>query len=124
MKLQTINRSNKYLIKLCLMILNILLISCNIITPDEACIEDAHLNLKWNKVYEDDTLDKSVTGLKWALSYIGATLPKSNNGIISYNNTIEIYLDELGFTEGAKQKLNILLIISTFEPISAYFLEV
>ena len=64
MKLQTIIRSNKYLIKLFLMILNILLISCNIITPDEACIEDAHLNLKWNKAYADYTLDKSVTGLK------------------------------------------------------------
>jgi hypothetical protein len=99
---------NKYSIKLLFLFFNILLISCDVITPDEACIEDPLLNLKWNKAYEEDTLDKSIIGLQWALSYVGATLPASRDGITANNNNIEIHLDDLGFKEGAKQKLTVL----------------
>ena len=48
------------------------------------------LHLKWNKAYPDDTIEKSVIGLKWGLSYIGAKLPKALNGIIITNDIISI----------------------------------
>jgi len=108
MRLQIKIGITKYTIKLLFLFFNILLISCDVITPDEACIENPLLNLKWNKAYEEDTLDKSVIGLQWALSYIGAKLPTSRNGITSNYNNIEINLEDLGFKEGAKQKLSIL----------------
>jgi len=71
-------------------------------------IETASLNLKWNKSYPDDTIDKSLIGLKWALSYVGAILPNTAKGFIITNNTITIDIKKLGFNENAIQKLLLL----------------
>ncbi len=68
----------------------------------------SNLHLKWNKAYADDTIDKSIIGLKWGLSYIGAKLPTSLNGIIITNNIISININELGFSESAIEKLTLL----------------
>jgi len=66
------------------------------------------LQLKWNKAYTDDSIDKSVIGLKWALSYIGAELP-TNQICISYeNNIISIDIDKLGLNPNTKEKLLLL----------------
>ncbi len=59
------------------------------------------LNLKWNKAYPDDNIDKSLIGLKWALSYVGAKLPVALNGIYTSGNTITIEVDRLGFAPNA-----------------------
>jgi hypothetical protein len=75
----------------------LIFISCeNNSTNDLINIVDtsSNLNLKWNKAYPDDTIDKSIIGLKWALSYIGAELPINSN--------------KLGFNQNAKEKLAIL----------------
>ena len=66
---------------------------------------DSSINLKWNKAYPDDSIDKSLIGLKWSLSYIGALLPTSTNGFIVTNNTITIDIEKLGFNQNAIEKL-------------------
>ena len=108
MKLQIGITKNKYSFKLLFLLFNILFISCTINTYDDVSIIDPTFNLKWNKAYEEDTLEKSIIGLRWALSYIGAKLPTSLNGITSKYNSIEIDIEKLGFNEGAKQKLTVL----------------
>lgn len=66
------------------------------------------LQLKWNKAYQDDSIDKSVIGLKWALSFVGAQLPKSQTGISYSDTVITLDAEQLGFSENAKKKLAIL----------------
>jgi hypothetical protein len=71
-------------------------------------VENPSLFLRWNKAYSDDTIDKSIIGLKWALSYIGAELPANEVGISCQNNLISININKLGFNSNAKEKLTIL----------------
>jgi hypothetical protein len=71
-------------------------------------VENPSLFLKWNKAYADDSIDKSIIGLKWGLSYVGAKLPASLNGITVTNTTISININQLGFSDVAIQKLNTL----------------
>ena len=57
------------------------------------------INLKWNKAYDEDNIDKSLIGLKWALSYVGATLPSSNAGFSNTENVITINIKYLIFSD-------------------------
>lgn len=66
------------------------------------------LVLKWNKAYPDDTIEQSIIGLKWALSYVGASLPQNQIGILYQNNLISLDLGKIGFLSNALEKLNIL----------------
>lgn len=75
---------------------------------DIPSVENPSLLLRWNKAYPDDSIDKSIIGLKWALSYIGAELPANEIGISYENNIISIDIDKLGFNSNAKEKLAIL----------------
>ncbi|GEP49656.1 hypothetical protein FNO01nite_03280 [Flavobacterium noncentrifugens] len=63
------------------------------------------LNLKWNKAYPDDNIQKSSIGLEWALSYCGAILPNAPGGINVGTEIITLNLSELGFTDAALEKL-------------------
>lgn len=67
---------------------------------------DDSLVLKWNKAYNDDDIHKSLIGLKWALSYIGAKLPSDISGL--YSNGDRIYIDAkaIGLSENAQSVLN------------------
>lgn len=67
---------------------------------------NSSLNLKWNKAYPDDNIDKSIIGLKWALSYIGAKLPVALNGISTSETLITISIDRLGFSSNAGEQLS------------------
>jgi hypothetical protein len=67
---------------------------------------EATLNLKWNKAYPDDNIDKSLIGLKWALSYVGATLPVALNGISNSETSITISIDRLGFSPTSVEQLS------------------
>ena len=69
---------------------------------------EATLQLKWNKAYPDDSLDKSTIGLTWALSFVGAILPSSPYGIKNNGDMIVINLNELGFEKSALGKLQLL----------------
>jgi len=79
--------------------------SCESVTYDELQNQNTTLRLQWNKAYTDDTIDKSLIGLKWAFSYVGATLPVSNSGFITTSHTITIDIEKLGFSENAVEKL-------------------
>ncbi|AUC77155.1 hypothetical protein [Olleya sp. Bg11-27] len=67
------------------------------------------LKLKWNKSYEDDSIDKAVIGLQWALSYVGANTPCNSNAIHIKNNTITLNTLNIGFSNKAKQNLKTLI---------------
>lgn len=71
-------------------------------------VENSSLILKWNKAYPDDSIDKSIVGLKWALSFIGAELPSNEVGISYQNNLISIDLNKLGLNSNTKEKLTVL----------------
>jgi len=86
----------------------LLFVSCESDSYYELQNHDTALYLKWNKAYPDDTIDKSLIGLKWGLSYVGAKLPASLNGISTSNNIISININKLGFSESAIEKLTIL----------------
>ena len=66
------------------------------------------LQLKWNKAYPDDTINKSALGLEWAYSFVGALLPNSPSGINVGNETIVVNPDELGFNDEALKKMILL----------------
>jgi hypothetical protein len=80
-------------------------VSCERDSYSDLIETEAKINLKWNKAYPEDTIDKSLIGLKWALSYVGAALPSSNSGFSTTETTITIDLNKLGFSENAQQKL-------------------
>ncbi len=66
--------------------------------------QEATLHLIWHKSYEDDTLLKTETGLKWALSYLGASILNEKN-IKKNNNTFTIDYLEMGFSKNAEKSL-------------------
>lgn len=94
--------------KIITIILSLFLLGCESTTYSDLVKTDSTLNLKWNKAYQDDTIDKSLIGLKWGLSYVGATLPSLDEGFSLSNTTIAIDYKKLGFTENAQNKLAIL----------------
>ncbi len=85
--------------------LALILFSCERDSYSDLVESQTTLNLRWNKAYPDDTIDKSIIGLKWALSYVGAVLPNSNNGFSNTDSTITIDLKKLGFNNSAQQKV-------------------
>lgn len=61
--------------------------------------------------YKGDTISNKLTGLKWALSYLGATLPKGSfsKGIKNLTpETFDLDIDSLGFNETAKKSILII----------------
>ena len=62
------------------------ILSCESNTYSDLIETNTTITLKWNKAYADDSIDKSLIGLKWALSYVGATLPSSNTGFLNTEN--------------------------------------
>ena len=66
--------------------------------------EDSILKLKWNKSYDNETKVQAETGLKWALSYIGASI--LNNDNIHYNlGIVSLDVSKMGFSKNAEKSL-------------------
>lgn len=84
----------------------LLLASCESDTYSDLIIKNDTLQLQWNKAYPEDTIDKSLIGLKWGLSYMGALLPMTLNGISTSNTIISIDINKLGFSLTAIEKLS------------------
>lgn len=91
-----------------ILFLIILLSSCASDSYQDLVETDTTINLKWNKAYPEDSIEKAIIGLQWTLSYIGALLPDFSSNIVTINSTIQINLGKLGLTERAKEKLAIL----------------
>jgi len=66
---------------------------------------ETSLSLKWNKAFDDDSVKEGLYGLKWTLSFVGATLPKRDPGIYIDDNIITIDIEKLGFTSEAQRHL-------------------
>jgi len=69
--------------------------------------EAYNINLKWNKAYPKDSFERSITGLKWGLSYLGSTVANDST-ILKFNpkdSIITLDINALGFSEDAKTKL-------------------
>ncbi len=81
-------------------IISIVLISCN---KKEAY----NINLKWNKAYPEDTFQRNIIGLKWALSYLGSPVANDST-FIKFNpedSIIKLNIKDLGFSEDASKTL-------------------
>jgi hypothetical protein len=71
-------------------------------------IDESKIMLVWYKGYPADSLHKSMIGLEWALSYIGAEATQNLYQMQVPNNQVLLDLEQLGFTAHAKEKLKIL----------------
>jgi hypothetical protein len=58
--------------KILILFTTILLFACENDSYSDLIVTDTSINLKWNKAYSDDTIDKSLIVLKCALYYVGA----------------------------------------------------
>jgi len=65
------------------------------------------INLKWNKGHEQDSLERGITGLKWALSYLGSTIASDSTlkGISYKDSIITLNIDDLGFSKNSRTAL-------------------
>lgn len=90
------NRNLIYIVSICL-----LLCSC----AKEHTVQDANvIYLKWNKSYEDDTIEKHKIGLTWALSFLGSDIALDTDykkGISDADNVIQLDITKVGFSEKA-----------------------
>lgn len=93
------------LVKTLLLFSILFMFSCENHSYSDLVDVDTTLNLKWNKAYSDDTLEKSLTGLKWGLSYLGAILPSNGLGISTSNEIIILDIIKLGFNSNAESKM-------------------
>lgn len=98
MKFLSINFSLKTTSLCCLTLVLLLLCSCATKDNDAQII-----HLKWNKSHEKDNLEKNITGLKWALSFLGSdlALDASLSGITHTKDIIRIDVSSIGFSEKA-----------------------
>ncbi len=61
--------------------------------------EAYQINLKWNKSYPDDTIEKNVIGLQWCLSFLGSTITNDSipSGLTYNDSLISLDINKLGF---------------------------
>lgn len=65
---------------------------------------DHTIKLKWHKAYPSENWNMAREGLRWTLSYVGATLPKDSfDQAVPFNDstTITLNLSKVGFSESA-----------------------
>lgn len=92
-------------------ILSILLIttviSCTSKSAKDLLKTQNKINLKWNKSYTDDTIEKATLGLSWCYSNLGA---KILNSVVltNSNKIISVDINELGLNQNAIEKLELL----------------
>ncbi|WP_394747367.1 hypothetical protein [Spongiimicrobium salis] len=70
--------------------------------------QDNEISLKWNKAHDEDTFERSITGLKWALSYLGSTVANDST-LLKFNpkdSIITLDANQLGFSKEAATVLS------------------
>ncbi len=88
-----------------IIVLVVLVMSCEENTYSDIIEENNMIILSWSKNYDEQTIDEAVIGLRWALSYVGATLPYQDDGLTIENNTIVIDSKKIGLPLFAEEKL-------------------
>ncbi len=74
----------------------------------KTAIETREITLKWNQAYSTETREQIDIGIRWYLSFLGATLPTetSMKGIDWVaSDKVTLHFSELGFTEEAIRAL-------------------
>ncbi len=81
----------------------VILSALSMLKPCRTCI-----TLKWNQAHQEDTIDRAVLGLQWALSFLGATTLDDRRAI--RHTPDHIFLDTalLGFDDTALDALRTL----------------
>ncbi len=70
------------------------------------------INLRFNLAYKEDSIDKQKKGLLWALSFLGAELPKGTfeRSLIKKDSTIfELDVTKVGFNKNAINALSTII---------------
>ena len=86
--------------------------------------DDLTLKLRWNKAYPGESFEDVKKGLLWALSYLGATIPRGSvtKAIVRENDTrFFLKLKELGFDQNAQNAFR--TIISKMKSSEEYTLH-
>ncbi|TAE79986.1 MAG: hypothetical protein EAY81_10800 [Bacteroidetes bacterium] len=78
----------------------------------QAALDKYGLTLRWNKGYASETKQMAETGFLWALSFLGAELPKGafNQAVVWDNNNLIVNFSKLGFNEQGLQALSTLVV--------------
>jgi hypothetical protein len=83
------------------------MLSCTSASLEDISENDNVINLKWNKSYTDDNIEKATLGLSWCYSNLGAKI--LNTVVLSNSNKIiSVDVNELGFNQNAIENLEIL----------------
>ena len=75
-------------------------------------VTDYNLHLRWNKAFETETAEDVVLGLSWAMSYLGAELPKQtyDSAIVWLrNDLLKVDFSLLGFSDEALLSMHVIL---------------
>lgn len=81
-----------------------LIFSCTDENSDTLTKSNKSINLKWNKAYPEDDVEKATIGLYWTYSQLGAK--NLNPYVITISNkTFTANIQELGFSNHAKEQL-------------------
>lgn len=85
----------------------------------DACRHDAEpvaslaIVLRWSSSHSSQTQEQALTGFRWSLSFLGASLPANKEKELFYwksNSLLQVNLDKAGFSEQAKNALSKLLV--------------
>lgn len=77
-----------------------------------------NIDLRWNKAYDGESVEKIETGLKWAFSFLGANLPRGSFETATSweRRIIHIDFEGLGFSEQARYALaQLIAVLKTSE---------
>lgn len=74
----------------------LLLSSCNRDKTEPYQVD--HIVLKWHKSYSNDTFEKSIIGLNWVLSHVGAKNRVQSSDVSYSKQTITVYPERCGLS--------------------------
>jgi hypothetical protein len=85
-------------------VINAFLLGCLLVSCSK---KEFEINLKWNRSYPNDNVEKNITGLKWCLSFLGSNISVDTTltGLAFNDTLIRIRVDKLGFNREASNYL-------------------
>ena len=98
-------RSNIGIIRHCFISLFLMIAFTGCLSDKTEPFSVDHVTLKWHKGYEDDSFEKAITGLNWALSHIGAKNLVPTNRVFDSESKVKIYPVEIGLKHKSQEVL-------------------
>ncbi|MBX7205370.1 MAG: hypothetical protein K1X81_08080 [Bacteroidia bacterium] len=93
----------------------------------DACRHDAEpvasltIFLRWNPSHANQTPEQVLTGLRWGLSFLGATLPVEDDDELFFwksNSLLQVNMNKAGFSDQAKK--NLFKLVTNFKESEEY----